>query len=410
MKRRSLLIIVAVLVGAVSIVLYFYGSRNKIPLKTMGVKKGVLVVTVSATTTSMIKSEKEVVLSAQRSGKVTRMELEEGDEVKKGEIVVEIDRVEAKARVMEAEANLHTAQARFGQTEAGVSMERIQTESQVNQTQATLDNATKEWERQKVLFQRGVISKSSLDRAEEAYLIAKAQHEKALGNLDLNKVKEKDVAAARAIVQQMEAALRLAQIQLGYSVIDAPFHGVVSKKWVSEGEFVSIGSPIVTLVEPKRLYIRSTIDEVDVRNLKVGQKVNIRLDAYPDKVFPGLLKRISPIVIGAKQETRTFEIWTYFEEKPPFIKPGMSADVEVITDHLQNVLSVPTTALVEREGKKMIYLVQKGRANLKEVEIGLSNWNFTEVRKGLEEGEIIVENADAKGLKEGVGVKVERGS
>jgi HlyD family secretion protein len=163
-------------------------------------------------------------------------------------------------------------------------------------------------------------------------------------------------------------------------------------------------------VEPKRLYIRSTIDEVDVRNLKVGQKVNIRLDAYPDKVFPGLLKRISPIVIGAKQETRTFEIWTYFEEKPPFIKPGMSADVDVITDHLQNVLSVPTTALVEREGKKMIYLVQKGRANLKEVEIGLSNWNFTEVRKGLEEGEIIVENADAKGLKEGVGVKVERGS
>jgi HlyD family secretion protein len=115
-------------------------------------------------------------------------------------------------------------------------------------------------------------------------------------------------------------------------------------------------------------------------------------------------------VIGAKQETRTFEIWTYFEEKPPFIKPGMSADVEVITDHLQNVLSVPTTALVEREGKKMIYLVQKGRANLKEVEIGLSNWNFTEVRKGLEEGEIIVENADAKGLKEGVEVKVEKGS
>jgi len=409
-KKWHLTLTILILLGVVSILIYFYFRKEAIPLKTMEVKRGGLVVTVSATTTSIIKSEQEVILSAQRSGKVTQMKLEEGDEVKKGEIVVEIDREEAKARLMEAEANLHVARARLGQTEAGVSMERIQTESQVQQTKATLDNAYREWERQKVLFQRGVVPKSSLDRAEEAYLVAKAQHERALGNLDLNKVKERDVAAAKAIVQQMEAALRLAQIQLGYSEIVAPFNGVVSKKWVSQGEFVSIGSPIVTLVEPKRLYIKSTIDEVDVKNLKVGQKVKIQLDAYPDKVFPGVLKRISPIVLGAKQETRTFETWTYFEGEMPFIKPGMSADIEVITDHLQNVLSVPSTALIEKGGKKMLYLIKEGRVNLREVEVGLSNWNYTEVRRGLEEGDLIVENADAKGLKEGVRVKTERAS
>lgn len=410
MKRKRFLIIAAILVGAASFLITFYFRKEAIPLKTTEVKRGGLIVTVSATTTSIVKSEQEVIVSAQRSGKVTRMKLEEGDEVKKRGVLVEIDREEAKARLMEAEANLHTARARLGQSEAGVSMERIQTESQVLQAQATLDSAFKEWERQKILSQRGVSPKVSLDRAEEAYLVAKAQYERALGNLDLNKVKEKDVAAARAIVKQMEAALRLAEIQLGYSEIASPFNGVVSKKWVSQGEFVSIGSPLVTLVEPTRLYIRSTIDEVDVKNLKLGQKVKIQLDAYPNKLFPGVLKRISPIVIGAKQETRTFEIWTYFEEEMPFIKPGMSADIEVITDHLQNVLSVPSTALIEREGKKMLYLVKEGRAKLREVEIGLSNWNFTEVRKGLEEREIIIENADAKGLKEGVRVKAERAS
>ncbi len=409
-KKWHLTLTILILLGVVSILIYFYFRKEAIPLKTMEVKRGGLVVTVSATTTSIIKSEQEVILSAQRSGKVTQMKLEEGDEVKKGEIVVEIDREEAKARLMEAEANLHVARARLGQTEAGIGMERIQTESQVNQAKATLDNAYREWERQKVLFQRGVVPKSSLDRAEEAYLVAKAQHERALGNLDLNKVKEKDVAAAKAVVQQMEAALRLAQIQLGYSEIVAPFNGVVSKKWISQGEFVSIGSPIVTLVEPKRLYIKSTIDEVDVKNLKVGQKVKIQLDAYPDKVFPGVLKRVSPIVLGAKQETRTFETWTYFEGEMPFIKPGMSADIEVITDHLQNVLSVPSTALIEKGGKKMVYLIHEGRAKLREVEVGLSNWNYTEVSRGLEEGDLIVENADAKGLKEGVRVKTERAS
>jgi RND family efflux transporter MFP subunit len=206
----------------------------------------------------------------------------------------------------------------------------------------------------------------------------------------------------------MEAALQMARIQLSYSAIMAPFKGVISKKWVSQNEFVSIGSPLMTLVDPERLYIYATIDEVDVKNLKPGQKVKILIDAFPDQVFSGVLKRISPIVIGAKQETRTFDIWVYFEGIMPAVKPGMSADIEVITDYLPDVLAVPTGALMEKEGKKMIYTVEEGRVTLRAVEIGLSNWNDTEIMKGLKEGEIIVENADATGLKPGVRVQLEQ--
>jgi multidrug efflux pump subunit AcrA (membrane-fusion protein) len=336
------------------------------------------------------------------------MILKEGDEVKQGAVLLEIDREEANVRVMEAKANLLMARARLAQTEAGVNMERIQTDSQLQQAKATLDNALREWERQKEIYAKGITAKSSLDKSEEAYLVAKAQYERALGNLDTNKVKQQEIAAGRATVQQMEAALRLAEIQLGYSIITAPFKSVISKKWISQNEFVSIGSPLVTLVDPSRLYVSATIDEVDVANLKPDQKVKILIDAFPGQVFNGVLKRISPIVIGAKQETRTFEVWVYFEDTMPAVKQGMSADIEVITDYLPDVLAIPSGALLEKEGKKMVYVIEKSRARLRAVEIGLSNWNYTAIKRGLQEGEIIVENADANGLQEGVRVKEER--
>jgi RND family efflux transporter MFP subunit len=407
MKRKVWLLIIIVTVIALTGLIYHVSRGKPINLKTITLKKTGLEVTVSSTTTSMIKSEQEAILSAQRSGRVTRMALKEGDEVRQGAVLLEIDREEANVRVMEAGANLQMARARLAQIEAGVNMERIQTDSQLQQAKATLDNAFREWERQKEIYNKGISTKSGLDKAEEAYLVAKAQYERALGNLDVNKVKQQEIAAARATVRQMEAALRLARIQLSYSAIPAPFTGVISKKWVSQNEFVSIGSPLMTLVDPSRLYIYATIDEVDVKNLRPGQKVKILIDAFPNQAFSGILKRISPIVIGAKQETRTFDIWVYFEGMMPAVKPGMSADIEVITDYLPDVLAVPTGALLEKEGKKMIYTVGEGRVQLREVEIGLSNWNDTEIKKGLKEGEVIVENADATGLKAGVRVQLE---
>jgi len=408
MKRKIWFLIIIVMAIALAGLVYKVSQGKPLTLKTITLKKTGLEVTVSSTTTSMIKSEQEAVLSAQRSGRVTRMALKEGDEVRQGAVLLEIDREEANVRVMEAGANLQMAKARLAQIEAGVNMERIQTDSQLQQAKATLDNALREWERQKEIYNKGISSKSGLDKAEEAYLVAKAQYERALGNLDINKVKQQEIAAGRATVQQMEAALQMARIQLSYSAITAPFMGVISKKWVSQNEFVSIGSPLMTLVDPSRLYIYATIDEVDVKNLKPGQKVKILIDAFPDQVFSGVLKRISPIVIGAKQETRTFDIWVYFEGTMPAVKPGMSADIEVITDYLPDVLAVPTGALMEKEGKKMIYTVEEGRVTLRAVEIGLSNWNDTEIMKGLKEGEIIVENADATGLKPGVRVQLEQ--
>jgi len=143
--------------------------------------------------------------------------------------------------------------------------------------------------------------------------------------------------------------------------------------------------------------------------------VAITVDAFPGEKFEGSIRRISPIVSGGKLETRTADVWVYFNRKDARIKPGMSADIEILITTLQSVLSVPSQAVIEREGKKQAFVAvgvdlksgAKAVATLKPVEIGITNWSYTEVTKGLSAGEFVITTPEATGLIDGVKVLLE---
>ena len=351
-KKRFLWIgIITIIIILISISLYTKWSKS-IPVKTVTLKKGDLRVTVSATTTSIIKSENEVTLSAQRIGRIVYLPVDEGDFVKEGQIVLRLDLTE----------------------------EEVKIQNRIDELKATFIDAERNLKRLKGLFNDGIISQQDLDAAQKIYDIAKTNYDSA--------IKE------------------LSTLQ-GYSIIKAPFNGIIAKKHVEKGELVIVGAPLLEIIDPERLYVSATIDEVDVARLRLNQAVNITLDAYQGKSFNGVIYKISPIVAGLKQETRTFEVRVRFERNKPLLKAGMSADIEVLTDIAANVISIPTQAIMEREGKKRVYIIRDSRALLGEIEIGLSNWSFTEIKKGLEEGDMIITEPDTEGLKDGVRVKAE---
>lgn len=350
----------AVFIFIVVIVL-IASSKKTTVVKVLELKPGELRVVLNATTTSTIKSETEVTLSAQRTGRVVKLPVREGDFVKTGALIAQLDLTE----------------------------ESVQTENALAQSKATYEDAEKSLKRSEDLFKDGMIAQQDLDAVRKSYEIAKSQYRSSVAD---------------------------AGVKRDYSIIRAPFSGVVSKKYTEVGEVVMPGKQIAQVVNPDRIYVLATIDEVDVGRLRIDQPVTISVDAFPGEKFKGAVKRISPIVSGGKLETRTADVWIYFTEKQRKIKPGMSADVEILVSTLENVLSVPSQAVVERNGKKQVFVAErrselkpgdKTVVKLRPVRIGETNWSYTQIREGLSSGEYVVTTPEAEGLKDGVKVKIE---
>ncbi len=349
--------------AAVAVVIFgviMLGGNKPVPIKVLALKPGQLRVIVNATTTSTIKSETEVTLSAQRTGRVTALPVKEGDMVRRGAIIARLDLTE----------------------------EEVQSESTLEQSKATYDEADKNLKRMQDLFDKGMVAQQDIDGVRRTYEVAKSQYE-----------------AARDDVR----------VKKDYSVIKAPFDGVVSKKYTEVGELLVPGKQIVTIVNTDRIYVLATIDEVDVGRLKLGQSVTITVDAFPGEKFEGTIRRISPIVSGGKLETRTADVWIYFSKKDRRMKPGMSADVEILVATLENVISVPSQAVIERDGKKKIFIADgrdlkpgiTTRARMLPVGVGETNWSFTQITDGLRSGEYIVTTPEAAGLKDEAKVRIE---
>lgn len=341
--------------AAIILCIAIFVRPKPVAVKMMQLTPGELRVIVNATTTSTVMSEHEVTLSAQRTGKVTTLAVREGDRVRKDDIIARLDLTE----------------------------EAVQSESVLAQSKATFQDAERNYRRSEELSAKGMIAQQELDAARRAYEVARSQY---------------------------EAAAQDVRVRRDYSVVRAPFSGVIAKRSTEQGELLLPGKEIVTLVDPDRIYVLATIDEVDVGRLRVGQQAAVKVDAFPDEQFMGTVRRISPIVSGGKLETRTADVWIYFQRRDDRVKPGMSADVEVLVTTLHGVLSVPTQAILDRGGKKQVYVADGAsaepgavvRVRLTPVDVGENNWVFSEVRGGLTAGDVIVTTPEAEGLKDGV--------
>ncbi len=351
MKKSLPIIAVVVVLAGLGIALL--AREPAVTVRVNPVARGEFRVTVFATATSTVKSDDEAVLSAQRIGRIVRLPVEAGDTVKRGALIAELD----------------------------LSEEEVQRANAREQARAAREEAEKAFRRAEDLFRRGYIAQQEVDTTRRAVEVARSQH---------------------------EATEREARLLRGYSVIRAPFDGVVAALSAEVGELVTVGKPIATVVNLNSLYISATIDEVDAGRVRPRQSVAVRLDAFPDRTFEASVDRIAPVVTGGKLETRTFEVRVRLSERNPALKPGMSADIEILTALVPETLYIPTQAVLERGGKKQVYVVtEEDRAALRSIEAGFGNWNFTEVRSGLREGEPVIVTPDAVGLRDGGKVRVE---
>jgi HlyD family secretion protein len=206
------------------------------------------------------------------------------------------------------------------------------------------------------------------------------------------------------------ARVDVIKAQIERTQLHAPFAGIIAEINGELGEFVTpspVGiptPPTVDLIDSSCLYISAPIDEVDAPSIREGMPARISLDAFPDRDFPGHVRRIAPYVLDQEKQARTVEIEAEIDAPDKTgLLPGYSADVEVILDHRDGVLRVPTSVVAD--GSRVFVLdPDTNRITQRQITTGVSNWEFTEVTDGLREGERVVSSIDRDGVVDGAAV------
>jgi HlyD family secretion protein len=252
----------------------------------------------------------EIRVSSQLSGRLKKVNVEEGDRVQRGQVLAELENDDYKARVAAADAELQQREAELRRTINGArDQERREAEAAKQSAQAVLDNARSEAQRRRGLADRNVISRDEAERFERAYQVARAQYEQAAQHFALLDAppREEDRSRAEAGVASARAQLAEARAYLEKSYIRAPLDGVILRKLRHTGESVStqFDSPVVTIADDSILRVRLDVDEADVSKLQVGERAYVTAEAYGWQRFWGHVVRVGRVL--GRKNVRTDE-------------------------------------------------------------------------------------------------------
>lgn len=373
---RYIKIAVAVAVVIVLVIAAGFLSRGK-PLAVVlqTVEPGTVEASVSNTRAGTVNACRRAKMSPSAGGQIAKLKVKKGDRVKKGAVLLELWDNDLHAQEQLAQDQLKSATTR------------------VQEVCTLADAAQRDAERSKELREKGFISAQQLDRA-----VTDAASRKA------------SCDAARSDIEQGKARIRLAQATLERMTLRAPFDGIVADISGELGEYATPSPPgiatlpAIDLIDDSCMYVSAPIDEVDAAKLKVGQKSRITLDAIKGRSFGGKVRRIAPYVLDLEKQARTVEVEVEFDkqEQDQNLLVGYSADVEVIYEVRQNVLRIPTQALLE--GNRVLLYGSKGALEERKVTTGLSNWEYAEITSGLKQGDRVVLSLDRAGVKAGAKV------
>jgi HlyD family secretion protein len=386
------------------------GKENIILVQTEKVQKRDITQTVTATGT--IDPEFKVVITPEVTGEIISLPVKEGDTVKKGQLLIRIKGDQYMAQKDRLEANLKSSEASL----------------QIRD--AELNRVKLEYDRTKELHSKALASDSELETAQSNYLTAKASYD-----------------AAAANVLQSKAQLREVLETLYKTTSYSPMDGIVTQLNVELAERVlgsgfSQGTNIMTVADLSNMEAVVDVDENDVVLVSVGDTANVSVDAFGDKIFHGVVTEIGNSAkaagLGTQEQVVNFSVKIKMLDLDPNLRPGMSCNADIETETVSNVLSVPIQSVTARtdvpededstktnddseagdmagmmgkkKPKEVVFIVDGGNAKMKVVETGISDDNYLQITKGIEEGDVVVSGsyrAISRELEDGSIVRVE---
>jgi RND family efflux transporter MFP subunit len=317
----------------------------------------------------------EVTVSAEAEGRVSRLLADLGDRVSAGQVLIELDREKAQYNLDQQKAALARALAQFGAPDPA-HLPTNENTPDVKRAQAELVQAKQSFDRADELHKRQLVPKQTLDDAQATLQAKQAGYESAIQN----------AKNLRASIDASDASMKLADRQLRDAYIRAPFDGYVEKRLVNLGEFVKNQTPVMSVVRVDPLKVTSEIPEKMTPWIETGQPVQLHVDAYPDKTITGKVSRISPAVNTA---TRAFPFEALVPNHEGVLKPGTFARVHIESGKIDQVMTVPYTAIQYRYGVNRVFVVDGDHVTARELKVGERMGDRIEVVTGVKAGEVV---------------------
>jgi HlyD family secretion protein len=410
------LVVIMLIAGVVGAGVYYWrhrqaGAAADAPeLITARVERGQIESSVS--TTGRVVPNLEVEIKCKASGEVTRLPYDVSDSVEKGELLIELDPVDERRLVKQAEESLSASQARLAQArqslliaENNLATEKRRAEATLKSAEARAHDALAKSERMRQLFDEELASQEAYDSAETAAVQAASDLENARIRIEELKTEElalelrrQDVRLAEAQVESDKVSLLIAQQRLKDTKVVAPIDGVVSSRNVQIGQIISSGisnvgggTTVLTLADLSRLFVLASVDESDIGNVRVGQPARITTDAFPGETFSGEVVRIATKGVNTSNVV-TFEAKVeVLGRNKSMLKPEMTATLRIIGARKDDTLYVPIEAIYATGDQRVALVVEKaGNKEERPVEVGISDGVNLEILSGLSEGDTVV--------------------
>lgn len=438
LRNKWFWVIIVLLAGGGAVAAYFSkGRQTGTTVTAETIQRRDLEALVSAS--GKIEPQKVVNISAQSMGRVTRLGVKEGDRVKAGQFLLQIDAVVAEAAVRRDEAAVAGSRTALEQSRVGLQSAR-----------ANLELARQALKRQQELSASGLTTREALERAQADVEVRES---------DL-RAREQEIKNRETQLRQTEAGLQSSRHTLSQVRFDAPFDGIVTRRNIEEGENVVVGTMnnagtvLMTVADMSVIEAEVEVDETDIPLVTLGQKAKVTIDAMPDRVFAGTVTEIgnSPIqataAASAQRTATNFKVTITLDEQVPDVRPGFTCTAEISTASRSNALSVPIQALTVREllydaqgnvvpelrpaptgfrfgrpsdtpavpvvstelqpGQKRqetegVFLIRDGKATFVAVKLGIAGERYLEVLNGLSEGDRVITGPfeSVRGLYEG---------
>jgi len=425
-------------------------SKNVVTVQTGKVQREDLATVVSAS--GEIKPKTYVNIGANAYGKITHLYVKEGEQVKKGQLLAQIDNVQSAADVSAGQAAVQAAETDAVAADAGLKT----SEADLQRAQADYDRNKLDWDRAQNLFKDGLIAKSDFDSRKDAWATADAGLVQAQARVA--QAKAQNESAIKHFAQAKANLTRMADV-LQKTTYSAPYDGVVTNLPVREGESVvigiqnALGSTLMTIADMSVITAEVKVDETDIVNVHLGQPAQITIDAIPNKTFHGTVSEIGDNAIvrssgvstsqstTASEEAKDFKVVVTLTDPPHDLRPGLSTTAKITTATKSNALSVPIQALTLRtkdqidqqnnspgsvhaaaptkeiaskttkkdDGVQGVFVIRNKKAMFMPVTTGITGTSDIEVLDGLKEGDEVITGSYKvlRTLRPGSSVKID---